>query len=617
MITSANAAWMFSSLLVAVLLAIAAPLLERVVSMGRGTPVRWIWFAALIAAVFVSAVRLRQTAPSQSLTAVASSVVGRMASAGIRTPFAAGTGSANGVAALRWLQPPSFPRLPRLSPSIERGLRRVWLLGTIVLLGVLGWSASRVNRERRQWKPVAIQGEDVLLSDGFGPAIVGFAVSHIVVPPWFLALAPASQRAILVHEDEHRRAKDPLLLLGAMMLVVLMPWNIGLWLLWRGLHRAIELDCDERVLQRGISSGEYANVLLGAWAQAHGRQRWLPSPAFAERASGLGKRVEHLMRQEPRGRVVKTIIGSVVSGIVMLGAVLIPMPQYAQSAAVARAVVPLGLPPLVVIDGVKRKDMNTVEALKQIAARREAEAITITQLVDSTNAVRLYGADGSHGAMVMWSKSYIAKGGAMLPRGVTNGEMSPRADPTTSTAEMTGRIYDHLLRGIVLDDARATQARAIISFDQGEQAFLNGPFLYVWPRRMALLDTRDAKLRALLASNEDRARFDANAERPSTKPITAGDVAVTEVTNYYRDLGASADETARATASVEHSLLDELRMYDNPPVDNAARTVLLAKRVSDIRNILDTDAKRTAFDARAKIVENIRSKAESTRRTSP
>jgi hypothetical protein len=195
--------------------------------------------------------------------------------------------------------------------------------------------------------------------------------------------------------------------------------------------------------------------------------------------------------------------------------------------------------------------------------------------------------------------------------------MSPRADPTTSTAEMTGRIYDHLLRGIVLDDARATQARAIISFDQGEQAFLNGPFLYVWPRRMALLDTRDAKLRALLASNEDRARFDANAERPSTKPITAGDVAVTEVTNYYRDLGASADETARATASVEHSLLDELRMYDNPPVDNAARTVLLAKRVSDIRNILDTDAKRTAFDARAKIVENIRSKAESTRRTSP
>ena len=140
-----------------------------------------------------------------------------------------------------------------------------------------------------------------------GPALSGFVRPRIVVPTWVLDLDGGAQRAILLHETEHRRAGDHVLLAFAAMLLIANAWNPMILLYFRRLLRAIELDCDERVISRGIAPAEYAGVLLDAYQRTAGWSAWLPSPALAERASGLGRRVENLFRPQARNLTMKTI----------------------------------------------------------------------------------------------------------------------------------------------------------------------------------------------------------------------------------------------------------------------------------------------------------------------
>ena len=52
----------------------------------------------------------------------------------------------------------------------------------------------------------------------------------------------------MAHERSHLDAGDPRLIALAVTLLVLMPWNPLLWWQFRRLRRAIEVDCDTRVL---------------------------------------------------------------------------------------------------------------------------------------------------------------------------------------------------------------------------------------------------------------------------------------------------------------------------------------------------------------------------------
>ena len=50
---------------------------------------------------------------------------------------------------------------------------------------------------------------------------------------------PAVRRLMLAHEEEHLHAKDPLLLLVASCLTILLPWNLPLW--WQLRRLRLEL----------------------------------------------------------------------------------------------------------------------------------------------------------------------------------------------------------------------------------------------------------------------------------------------------------------------------------------------------------------------------------------
>lgn len=606
-----TASWMLASVLVSLLLAAAAMTWERVVALKRGIPLRWTWVMAMgMSAAYAGSLLMPSAVEPEPVGALSVSAPAAGASGAPTSSIQGGPPSFVGTQRT-WKRLALAIRLPQLPASLDPNIPFIWGGLSSLLLLLLMWSGLRLVHDRRAWHAASVRSQLVLVSDGFGPAIVGVFSPMIVVPPWVLTLDEVAQETILAHEDEHRRAGDARLLLAGLGLLVLMPWNIGMWMMWRRLGRAIELDCDERVVARGVADADYANVLLGAWQRAHGISSWVPSPAFAERASGLGRRVEHLMRPAPRRWLMKAIAGSFVTAILAGAVLLVPSPPLAQGVASPKGGYGTALTwGLIVIDGVKRKDLSSEEVMR--AERKvmyaRGDSIASMQFVDSANAVRLYGVDGANGAIALWTKRYIARGGAVLPRSVVENGGAVRANPATTTpAEMTGRIYARLFRDITLSPASEAKARVLIAQEQEAQRKLNGPYLSVWPKRITLTTQRDEQLLALVTSPRDRALFEAHAEEGTPGKVqTVEEVARTALYNYFLRIDVLVADLERCTKIIEASLVAERDLYNRAPGDTAGRQAVLAKRDSDVRAALSSEATRLAFDKRQESLRRIK-----------
>lgn len=200
------AAWMLEATVAALLFALGAAAAQRVLSLYRGAPVRWVWALAMAADLVLP---LMWFGPVAGSAAVRGSV-----------PPLGPTPSAIGS---------SLPfHLPPVSPGVGLGLLIAWVAASVAFAVVLCHSLFRLRSERRGWRTGMAGGTAVALSDTLGPAAVGVLRPRIVVPRWVLALDDDSQRAIVDHEREHQRARDPALLITALAAVVIFPWNIGL-----------------------------------------------------------------------------------------------------------------------------------------------------------------------------------------------------------------------------------------------------------------------------------------------------------------------------------------------------------------------------------------------------
>ncbi len=138
----------------------------------------------------------------------------------------------------------------------------MWLMLSTVLLLRLLVAALHVRQLTRRATPSVVDGNEVLLAEGFGPASVGWRTPRVVVPQWVLALDTPLRALVLRHETEHCRSRDPRFVWCAAIATAVMPWNAGLWWLARRLRLALELDCDVRTLQDGGDPRTYAKLLL-------------------------------------------------------------------------------------------------------------------------------------------------------------------------------------------------------------------------------------------------------------------------------------------------------------------------------------------------------------------
>jgi hypothetical protein len=183
------------------------------------------------------------------------------------------------------------PSQQQLPPSHEVDLLLLAGWGSLAL----GTGALFAASYRRLHADVAglprreLCGQMVALSDDLGPAAVG---SEVVLPAWVFELPLDEQRLVLRHECEHVRARDHAVLFGGIVLVIMMPWNLGLWWQLRRLRVAVELDCDARVTPAPQDRPRYAELLLRSRDRAPARRMVL---AFASTRSALAERLLALL----------------------------------------------------------------------------------------------------------------------------------------------------------------------------------------------------------------------------------------------------------------------------------------------------------------------------------
>jgi beta-lactamase regulating signal transducer with metallopeptidase domain len=172
----------------------------------------------------------------------------------------------------------------------------------------------------------------VLVSGRFVmPTVTGLFRPRIVMPEYLVNELPEEElRAILLHEDTHRRRRDPLRAAAG---------RVGLStfffypLIYPVLHRlraTAEFACDESVVHSGISADAYSRAL------ARTLKLGLASPAFATAAAIAGssllrRRLDRLATLNPRRYAMRLQyrVLIVLAALLVAAATFYPVPMHA------------------------------------------------------------------------------------------------------------------------------------------------------------------------------------------------------------------------------------------------------------------------------------------------
>lgn len=275
-------AWMVYAVLVTLALSAAALLAERAAKV-RGAATRWLWVASLIGSLVLPTV---------------------IACASIRLPDSLQSGNAPTSIVLRDTTSIRMPSMLldlqdvqpyAMSTSIDALARTLWAVSSVLVAFMLAVGCALLQRRKRGWREEDLCSERVLVAPDIGPAVVGLMRPRIVVPAWLLHAGEAQQQCTLAHERSHLDSRDPQVIAFALALLTLMPWNPLLWWQFRRLRRAIEVDCDARVLRGGHDIATYCETLIQVGQRQSGHIALVP--AMSESASFLELRIRQMLRK--------------------------------------------------------------------------------------------------------------------------------------------------------------------------------------------------------------------------------------------------------------------------------------------------------------------------------
>jgi len=243
-----------------------------------------------------------------------------------------------------WSVADVFVQPATVAQTFDTSINRVWLTisGLLLLWGLVSaWQVARVvwdSRKRRDADGIAtIDGVPVVVTEMMGPATVGFWHSRVLLPRWVLALPGEERQYVVRHEEEHRRAHDGRLLFVMSLPLLLMPWNLAMWWQIRRLCLAVEMDCDNRVVNRLGNAMAYGELLLKIAQATSGGPRL--QPAFLGGVGTLERRLTALLTPTPLRHVQRCLLPAAALGLLVL-VVLMPHPvlrKGSQAHATSRA----------------------------------------------------------------------------------------------------------------------------------------------------------------------------------------------------------------------------------------------------------------------------------------
>ncbi len=385
-----STSWLVYTVLVPALLGLAAFAGERVLRLWE-LPARWPWALALAASVISAPASLLWSRSAGPADEAVSTIVAMDALQTVTAPVE------NPVQA-SWRD-----LLPAIPDGFERVAGAATLVASMLMLALLIGTLVRLRLERKRWLRDRVEDENVLVSSGVGPAVVGVVRPAIVLPRWLLGEPSTTRRLAVAHEREHVRAGDTRLLLLGCVAAALLPWSPAVWWQLRRLRLAIELDCDRRVLKAGAAPEEYGAMLLGVAA----RRTRAPVPALAlmHPRRMIERRILAMTDNLPRLRALRA------AGFAAAGAFVValacdvppptdPIPRSETEAAISElTATPLDVPvehkPLFVVDGVIVPDIADLEPLD----------IEVVDVMKGSAAQSLYGERAVRGVILITTKS--------------------------------------------------------------------------------------------------------------------------------------------------------------------------------------------------------------------
>ena len=275
-------AWMSYVVVVTLALSVAALLAERA-ARQRHLPTRWIWTVAIVASLLLPSVvsSVSIELPSLFSSVVSQRMIVLRESTSVHLPDE--------------LWGVSLTETAGTANDSDAWLKTLWWVVSAAILVALVISMLLVARRKRHWLTANLGHTPVYVASDVGPAVVGLFRPRIVLPEWLMQAPRSQQNLVLAHEQSHLDAYDPQLLSIALFLLVAMPWNLPLWWQLSRLRRAIEVDCDARVLRGGHTLAEYGEALL-AVAQRQSRFVGVVA-AMSESTSFLEQRINIMLKQ--------------------------------------------------------------------------------------------------------------------------------------------------------------------------------------------------------------------------------------------------------------------------------------------------------------------------------
>jgi beta-lactamase regulating signal transducer with metallopeptidase domain len=229
-----------------------------------------------------------------------------------------------------WSVADVFVKPATVAAGYDTNINQVWLTisGLLLLWGLVSaWQVARAVHLSRKARGDAgnavIDGVPVVITDVMGPATVGFWRSRVLLPRWVLALPGEERQYVVRHEEEHRRAQDGRLLFVMSLPLLLMPWNLAMWWQIRRLCLAVEMDCDNRVVNRLGDATAYGELLLKVAQFTTGGPRL--QPAFLGGVGTLERRLTALLAPTPLRHVQRFLLPVVAFGLLAV-VLLVPHP---------------------------------------------------------------------------------------------------------------------------------------------------------------------------------------------------------------------------------------------------------------------------------------------------
>jgi beta-lactamase regulating signal transducer with metallopeptidase domain len=310
-----TASWMIYAIVVGGLLSAGAHLAERSFRLA-GKPVRFLWAGVMLLSILLPVVSPRLPWRLSIDLPVAPSAAAPAPLPDPRAEELAAADVARNGSGWRAAAPASIGTMAGALPVL-------WGVASGTLALLLLYGVGVLHGRRREWSPERLDGVDVLVSKDVGPAVIGWRRIDIVIPEWVRELEPEARALVLRHELEHVTRKDPRHVLRGYLTLIAMPWNPALWWQLRRLRRAIELDCDARVVASGVHWARYGRVLLDAVGRC--RRVGLPAfAAFAERTGDLEARIRALGTERPRAWRRRAMGAGVAAGVLLAAACFTP-----------------------------------------------------------------------------------------------------------------------------------------------------------------------------------------------------------------------------------------------------------------------------------------------------